>query len=261
MTEKREAARGLRRDLKAALTDFAAGKSGLLRLLNQIERVVKYVCNNPNITLGEASGCMTEFIKKHAREKIKNTGLPGVKWETLYRYVNEHRNDIAHTGTEAALAGTRTAALATVLLDALLNAGRKERQPMRISEVMVVTPTCAEKWQTLADIRRTLLVNDFSVLPLRDGECGEKWQVVRAEELAAYLLVEDKECKKKRNKETLGCAVSKGRGAGLKLHYIKILREGDLVKQLTEDGSAPSAGVVLNKDKHIVGLVTAFDLL
>ena len=112
MTEKQflkpEAARGLRRDLKAALTDFAAGKGGLLQMLNQLERVVKYVCNNPNITLGNASGSMTKFIRKHACEKIENTGLPGVNWDRLYSYVTKHRNDIAHTGTEAALAGART---------------------------------------------------------------------------------------------------------------------------------------------------------
>ena len=266
MAEKRpldpEAARSLRRDLKAALTDFAAGKGGLLQMLNQIERIVKYLCNDPDMTLWKARNCVTKFIEEHACEKIEHTGLPGIDWCRLYCYVTKHRNDIAHTGTEAALAKARTAALTTILLDALLKAGRKEGHPLKISEVMVTNPMCAEKWQTLADIRRTLLVNDFSVLPLRDGECGDEWQVVRAEELAAYLLVEDKECKKKRNKETLGCAVGKQRGAeGLKLHYIKIVGEGDLVKQLTEDGSAPSARIVINKDKYIVGLVTAFDLL
>ena len=60
-------------------------------------------------------------------------------------------------------------------VEQLLDAGRKEEQAMQISEIMVANPTCAEKWQTLADIRRTMLVNDFSVLPLRDGEGGDKW--------------------------------------------------------------------------------------
>ena len=84
---------------------------------------------------------------------------------------------------------------------------------MRISEIMVANPTCAEKWQTLADIRRTMLVNDFSVLPLPDSEGGDKWQVVRAEELAAYLLVEDKECREKRKKEILGYVINEKKGS------------------------------------------------
>ena len=276
MTEKRpfdckEAARGLRRDLKTALTDFAAGKGGLFQLLNQIERVVKYVCNNPNAMLRGASDCMREFIRKHACDKIENTGLPGIDWDSLYCYVTKHRNDIAHTGTEAALAGAHTAALTTVLLDALLHAGRKKGQAkkgqaMKISEVMVANPTCAEKWQTLADLRRTMLVNDFSVLPLRDGKCSDtgQWQVVRAEELAAYLPVEDEKRRKERNKKTLGCAIGKG-DEKLELHCVETADESKEVEKLKENKKrVPSAIIVTTECQnkhHIVGIVTAFDLL
>ena len=265
MTEKgtlnRDAARYLRRDLKSALTDFAAGKGGTFQLLNQIERIVKYVCNDPDIALGKADSCMRKFIEKHAHEKIKNTGLRGVDWDRLYGHVKNHRNDIAHTGTEAALAGARIATLTTILLDALLHAGRKG-DTMEISEVMVANPTCAEDWQTLADLRRNMLVNDFSMLPLRNGKCGntEKWQVVRAEELAAYLLGDKKRCK-----ETLGCA----RRKGLKPHCTMAVCENKKVEDLQEEewkgkekGTLPSAIVVIAKDKHhLVGIVTAFDLL
>ena len=132
---------------------------------------------------------------------------------------------------------------------------------MKISEVMVASPTCAEKWQTLADIRRTLLVNDFSVLPLRDGECGDKWKVVRAEELAVYLLVEDK----KRNKETLDCAIGKGGDEKLELHCVKTADKSKEVEELKEnEKSVPSAIIVTTECQnkhHIVGIVTAFDLL
>ena len=257
-----KAAQGLRRELKAALTDFATGKGGPFQLLNQIERVVKYVCNKPKITLGskEAICCMRKFIEKHACEG--ETGLPGVDWPRLYCYVKDHRNDIAHTGTAAVRAGTHAAALMIVLLDALLDAGREEEQVMRISEIMVANPTCAEKWQTLADIRRTMLVNDFSVLPLPDSEGGDKWQVVRAEELAAYLLVEDKECREKRKKEILGCVINEKKEVqGLKLYCVKIADEDEPVKKLIGDGRVPSIIVVTNKDKHLVGIVTAFDYL
>ena len=256
-----EAAQGLRRELKAALTDFATGNGGTFQLLNQIERVVKYVCNDPNITLERAKCCMRKFIEKHACEG--ETGLPGVDWARLYCYVKDHRNDIAHTGTEAARAGTHTAALVTVLLDALLDAGRKEEQAMQILEIMVPNPTCAEKWQTLADIRRTMLVNDFSVLPLRDGEGGGKWQVVRAEELAAYLFVEDKKCRERRKKETLDCAINEKEGdQGLKLCCVKIAVEDKPVEELKkENGGVLSTIVVTNKDKYLAGIVTAFDHL
>lgn len=266
MTEKLfldpEAAKGLRRDLKAVFTDFAAGKGGTFQLLNQIERIVKCVCKDPDRSLGKASNCMRKFIKEHARERIENTGLPGIKWDSLYSSVTKHRNDIAHTGTEAALAGARTAALATVLLDALLDAGRKKGCPLKISEVMVANPTCAENWQTLADLRRTMLVNDFSILPMRNGKCGEpgKWRAVRAGELAAYLLDN-----RKGHRETLGCALDNG----LKPYCATVVCEDEKLADLRDrnwagkgKGNFPSSVVVTSEKKdRLVGIATAFDLL
>ena len=244
-------AQSLRRDLKLALTNFAAGKDNLQQMLNQIERVMKSVCRDPRATLGneDTVHCMAYFISKHAAGSIENTGLPGLGWCRLYDYVTEYRNDIAHTGTEAALAATRTTALTTILLEALLHAGRNGDET-KISDVMVANPTCAEGWQTLADLRRTMLINDFSVLPLRQGKCGDKWQVVRAEELAAYLS-----SNKTAHKETLCCA----RGKGL-THFAMVVSEDKKVKDLDEKGNFPSTVIVI-RNEDIIGLVTAFDLL
>ena len=86
-------------------------------------------------------------------------------FESLYAGVKDGRNDNAHTGTEAALAGARAAALAVVLMEALPM--RQETIGSRkCGTVMVSNPTCAQRWQTLADVRRTMLVNDYTVLPL-----------------------------------------------------------------------------------------------
>ena len=100
---------------------------------------------------------------------------------------------------------------------------------MEISEVMVTNPTCAENWQTLADLRRTMLVNDFSLLPRRNRNYGgtDKWQVVRAEELAAYLHGNKEGCK-----ETLGYAF----GKGLRPYCAMAVCENKKVEDLKEEG-------------------------
>ena len=133
---------------------------------------------------------------------------------------------------------------------------------MKISEVMVANPTCAESWQTLADLRRTMLVNDFSILPIRNNTCGEaeKWRVVRAEELAAYLLGNEQG-----RKETLGCALAKG----LKPYCAMVVCENQKLEDLKdrnwegkEKGNFPSAVVVTSENKDgLIGIATAFDLL
>ena len=60
----------------------------------------------------------------------------------------------------------------------------------RLKDVMVADPVLAHGWQTVADVRRTMLVNDFSELPLSDGASEGTWETVKAKGLAAYLASE-----------------------------------------------------------------------
>ncbi|MYA17019.1 MAG: hypothetical protein F4Z28_09750 [Gammaproteobacteria bacterium] len=154
-----DAARELRRDLKRALTGFANGKGSIEGLLHEIERIAKCVSGRPEGSLGQAKKPMKRLVRCYARARLEDTGLPGVKWDELYSRVVQGRNDIAHTGTEAALAGTRVATIGTVMLAAL--AGASNAYGMgAVNDVMVSNPICAHDWQTLADLRRTMLVND-----------------------------------------------------------------------------------------------------
>ena len=162
-----DAACELRRDLKGALTAFASGRGSVESLLHQIERIARYVTGKPDVALGRARKRMKRLVRCFAPALIDNTGLPGVRWDDLYSAVVEGRNDLAHTGTEAALVGVRVATLATVLLAALAQVA-KDKGAGEVKDIMVSNPVFAHGWQTLADLRRTMLVNDFSVLPLSE---------------------------------------------------------------------------------------------
>ena len=65
-------AQTLRRDLKLALTNFTAGKGSIQQMLNQIERVVKYIRRDPCATLGNKKTvqCMAYFITQVAPYRV-----------------------------------------------------------------------------------------------------------------------------------------------------------------------------------------------
>ena len=253
------AARELRRDLKDALTAFASGRGSVESLLHQIERIARYVTGKPDVALGRARKRMKRLVRCFAPALIDNTGLPGVRWDDLYSAVVEGRNDLAHTGTEAALVGVRVATLATVLLAALAEVA-KGKSVVEVKDIMVSNPVFAHGWQTLADLRRTMLVNDFSVLPLNYGEAkGCQWRCVRAEELASFLA---------KNRKALGCTLTDvldGKcGDRMCVPPACIVHENTERGKLLGQNARRLPVVVGRKVREryeIVGIVTAFDLL
>ena len=106
-----------------------------------------------------------------------------------------------------------------------------------------------------------MLVNDYSALPLRDGGAvPEKWDCVRAEELAAFLARE--------NRRARGCtletALSGECGSRMRVYPADAVKEDGPLGQLL-DRTEPRLPVVVTrkvgKRREIVGIVTAFDLL
>ena len=254
------AARGLRSDLKAALTRFASGRAPLEPLLHQVERVAKYVSGDHTKPLGKAGKAMRTLVKQFAAWAVTETGLPGMSWGKLYQEVLEVRNDIAHTGTEAVLAGTRTTALATVLMDALARVA-EEGAVTKVRDVMVGDPVCAHRWQTVADVRRTMLVNDFSGLPL-SGEGSESgWKTVTARNLAAYLAMD----RKTKLGLTLDKALKKGNPPLQLCEAPTAAEKASVWEVLHEAGEESGLPLIVTRGGSggpiAVGIVTPFDLL
>ena len=276
------AARALRADLKGALTEVASGRAGVASLLHQIERVAKYAAGRHDAALGhpKTQNAMQNLVKSHASYALKNAGLGGMGWGRLYCEVKDARNDIMHTGTEAVLAETRTKALAAVLLDALLDIAREDRvnesddraEPFSLAHVMVEHPVCAHPWQTIADVRRTMLVSDFSLLPLADrDECEDpqSWRALTADDLAAWLETGDQ--RKEKMSKTLEAAGK----SGLRCRRVRTERECKPVQGIWSAGEAGRLPLLVIREEHrgegeakasksfvrLVGIVTAFDLL
>lgn len=248
----RDCARQLRRDLKHAVTDFGGGRGDLDGVRNQIERIARYIVGNPRSSLEEAMNGVVLFVCRHAPDRIGDPGMPGVSFLDLYKRMKEARNDHAHTGTPMVLSCQWTTGVAGVLLEALEAAACRQIGNV-VRDVMVTNPECAHGWQTLADLRRTMLVNDYSVLPIVNGWCGDStWCCVDAEKLARYLRSGG------RRKRTLA--------------EVRSAKDMDILKATAVHEDTPvgevlgslKLPVVVTKGKanaELVGIVTPFDLL
>ena len=258
-----EAALRLRLDLKAELARVAAGDGDVASLVHEIERVAKYAAGRDRATLGEegTTDSVRTLIAVFAPWALDDTGLRGMDWDRLYGEVKDARNDIAHTGTEAVLARTRAMALAAVLLDALF-AFAGARRMSTLKDVMVSGLVFAHRWQTVSDVRRTMLVTDFSDLPLSDGgPCDGKWKTLTARSLAAYLATD--------RSERLGMTVddaTKQSVRALRVDEALAEDEDKPVREVwTGSGGKPALPLIVTRmgvdGPMAVGIVTAFDLL
>ncbi len=159
-----------------------------------------------------------------------------------------------HEGAYARHLATHAVRLALILEHALMNGLNLVR------EVMVPNPICAEMWQPLSFIRRTMLESSFSHLPVRtsnDGQC--EWKLVSDEALARYLMgAHDEEEKKKRLVQSLAAAVAE---EGLSLCATKPCEQEDMISKVMAGWNGLPILVMRKDSAELVGILTAFDLL
>lgn len=105
------------------------------------------------------------------------------KFDNLFDLVLAGRNDAMHHGAAARHITRHAVELALILEDALMTIG-----PQRVREFMASPPICAELWQPVSFVRRTMLENAFSYLPVdAGGEERGNWKLVSDVALARYL--------------------------------------------------------------------------
>lgn len=125
---------------------------------------------------------------------------------------------------------------------------------MKISDVMVRDPVCAETWQPLSLIRQVMLENSFSYLPCNTNE---GWKIVSDLELAKYLRHNNSQSRKSRMVESLTDAV--------KVHTPLLQNVVTCHHQVSAEEALSLCRdrplLVLGNTDHVIGIVTAFDLL
>ncbi len=253
----RSTARALRGDLKAALGACAAGRGSADAVRSQIERLTRYASGDARATLTGARRKTQAMLRRHAPHAFRETGMPGVGWPALYDRVRDA--PAAHEGVASA---DSTTTMATVLMEVLGKMAAKAtkahgRSNGKVKDCMVSSPVCAQDWQTLADIRRTMLVNDYSALPLGNGDAGGAWRTVRAEDLARFL--------RRRDAWSMALGDAINAADALALHEAPKVGEETPIDALFEDGGDSRLPAVVTRatgeKDELIGIVTAFDLL
>ena len=169
-------------------------------------------------------------------------------FHTLYDQVCIARNDALHQGAVARHLARNAQEIALILEDALMTKAKFA------AEFMVRDPVCAELWQPLSAIRRTMLLNNFSFLPY--GTKDGTWKLISDCNLVAYLRVSESQ-----RKERLLSSLAEALGPG-KLENTHP-RRCDLntpIGALASDISEVPC-LVISDNNRLCGIITAFDLL
>lgn len=214
------------------------------QLVVAIELLGKALNGTQTATFGQVECCLLAFAARWdpdgETEDPKASPI-----EVMLKRVREQRNDYAHEGTAARRLARHAAEVAIRLERALLKA-ETEGKPAEMRDVMITPVICAEAWQTLAHVRRVMLLHEFTILPYR---ANGQWKFIGAEHVVKAL------CKD---------------GKGIRSMTVKAAVDDGILKcdcaniagtQVQVDRCNPATTLVVTDKGDPAGLVTPFDLL
>lgn len=173
-------------------------------------------------------------------------------FEGLYELVRVNRNDALHQGAFARHLAVHAAELCLVLEDGLMQGATAVR------DFMVVNPVCARSWEPVSSIRRTMLLNSFSYLPVDlQEEDYHGWHLVSDLQVAGYLR-ENSAKRKERLATPLVAAIREGKLRPSRATEVAPAFEVGEIRWVC---SQPMLVVAPDQRAHLLGILTPFDLL
>lgn len=252
-----EAAIHFRNELRDARAKAFQDAEAFDQVIFVVERLGSYLTSTVGTLEQYKKRLCEEASRSPLADDIPNQ-LPAwhASFGTLYSLVQLARNDALHQGAFARHLTTHSVEVSVILEDALMADATCAR------DFMVSNPVCAHTWEPISSIRRTMLVNAFSYLPVATQNNGGQsmWHLVSDFEIACYLR---------------GCADSTERRRRLSAHLDDAVRtkELELIPATTCNPGddiprvlAISTGLpVLVLEPHpsgeLRGLITPFDVL
>jgi hypothetical protein len=224
------------------------------QLVFVVERIG--VCLTGSIAgLGPYAGPVAELADKSPLATAIPTLLP--EWHapfaTLYNLVRQARNDALHEGAFARHLTSHAVELMIVLEDALMADAFGAR------DFMVRDPVCAMLWQPISSVRRSMLVNSFSFLPVAKHVNGApRWSLLSDFSLASYLRAAKSSAERnKRLARPLDEAIEAG---DVVLAEAPRCGPEDSVATILERSRGLPV-LVVGTDGDLRGIVTPFDVL
>ncbi len=224
---------------------FRAARSATLRdsesfdeILFGIERLGQWI-SGKELDLGRYE----PFLAKHILEPDRD------QFERLYKHMRKARNAALHQGAFARNLAHHSVLIALMLEDGLM------AEANRASDFMTSSVICAEPWQTVGQVRRDMLANSFSFLPIRiDGA----WKFVADRCVAQFVRVGDPRAKRP-------MSLDKAWSAGLDLLPATTVGPESKIEEalaaLELTNGTPVLVVNPESEEQLLGILTAFDLL
>jgi CBS domain-containing protein len=245
--------------------DLRSARAAVLKNAEAFEHIV-FVLERLGVYLTRRIDSLREYCQSltgKARRSPLGSDLapPLSSWhasfDSLYEMVREARNDALHEGAYARHLTAHAVELALILEDALMEKAVQAR------DFMVRKPVQAHQWQPISSVRREMLENAFSFLPVLLEEAGAtSWSFVSDLALARYLRVSGSGERKARLATTLGEAVSCG---AVRLKRPEVCQPEDPVTrvlQILEASAGRPVLVIGEAGSHdLRGIVTSYDLL
>src|SRR5437899_3056677 len=118
----------------------------------------------------------------------------------LFNVVREARNKAVHDGAYARHLNGRLLDLLLLLEEAIMT------NMDRVEDLMVRNPVSAEPWHLVSHVRKMMLTNSFSWIPIFKGKAGkDRWMLLQDAALMHWIRNEPN---KKKQKERLAMPVS-----------------------------------------------------
>lgn len=180
---KPEAKMHFRDELRAARAAAYRDAEAFDQVLFAIERLGSFIARRNGTLHDFAAQLKEKAIHSPLAEDIPKQ-LPDwhAPFSALYALLIIARNEALHQGAVARHLTTHAVELCIILEDALMTGVSCAR------DFMVTNPICAHVWEPISSVRRTMLINAFSYLPVAIGtERNPDWRLVSDLAIAKYL--------------------------------------------------------------------------
>ena len=168
----------LRRELREARGAVLADAEGFEVLVHAIESVGRWLVPSAS-SLARYAPALIHLVKSSLFWEAEDRRIRAL--EASLFLLRQTRNDYAHEGVHARNAAAEAIGVALLLEDSLGFSWSE----VRLEDIMVRRPITAEPSETLGSIRRTMLSNSFSFVPVR---LSDRWLLVSERWIADRIV-------------------------------------------------------------------------
>jgi CBS domain-containing protein len=174
----------------------------------------------------------------------------------LFKVVREARNKAVHDGSYARHLNSRLVDLLLMLEETIMT------NMDRVEDLMVRNPVSAESWHPVSQVRRLMLGNSFTWIPIFHAkESHGRWMLIRDAALMRWIR---KETVKKKQRERLAIPI----GEAISKHGLELKGAiccppdtpiAEILQRMNDDPTLVTDKIL--GEERLLGIITAFDLL